>query len=280
MTSKCTPLLHEAFGAHILEGGLLSDNERNLGELGGKQQASRVAKGIEHGPDVNVGKKRESLDAAVLIHGIVGHLHVSLANGLALDATEMNGLGLRVFLDYINDGEAVDREKVLIGGVPNSTSGGRGVVELHAHTRLLRTLTSENVGCRGLSDLSSPLEDLFAALVDGLNLENERTLAHTNVLEFNSEFISWDHHTDKVNVVRRHTLGTTLGSHSLNIFASRSTRPHSVRDGSREASEVGEVGVNVDRVEVSGDLGIWLIGGWSGVGSRRRRGEAVATVLE
>jgi hypothetical protein len=280
VTSECAPLLHEALGAHILEGSLLSDNERNLGKLGGEEQASGVAKGIEHSPDVNIGKERESLNVAVLVHRVVGHLHVSLTNGLALDAAEMNGLGLRVVLDYIDYREAVDHEKVLICGVPNRTSGGRGVVEFHAHTRLLRTLAGENVGGRGLSNLSSPLEDLFAALINGLNLEDERTLAHTDVLEINGEFISWDHHTDEVNAVRRHTLGAALGSHSLDIFASRSTRPHSVRDGSREASEVGEVGVNMDRVEVAGDLGIWLIGRWSGIGRRRRRGEAVATVLE
>ena len=280
MTSECTLLLHEALGAHILKGGLLSDNERNLGELGGEQQASGVAKGIEHGPDINVGEKRESLDAAVLVHCVVGHLHISLANGLALDATEMNGLGLRVVLDYIDDGEAVDREKVLIGGVPNRTSSGRGVVKLHAHTRLLRTLAGENVGSCWLGNLSGPFQDLFAALVGGLNLEDERTFAHTDMLELNGELIPWEDHTNKVHIVRRHPLGTALGSHSLDIFASRSTRPHPVRDGSREASEVGEVGVNVNGVEVARDLGIRLICRWSDIGRGGRRDEAVATVLK
>jgi len=42
------------------------------------------------------------------VHGVVGHVHVSLADSLAFDTTEMDGLLLGVILDDLDDRKAVD----------------------------------------------------------------------------------------------------------------------------------------------------------------------------
>ena len=104
-----------------------------------------MAEGVLGGADVDVGEERESLDVAVLVGGVVGHVHVALADSLPLDATEVNGLLLRVVLDDLNDGESVDGGQVCVSAVPDSLGGRRVGVELHTHSWLLRTLTSEDI---------------------------------------------------------------------------------------------------------------------------------------
>jgi len=53
----------------------------------------------------DVTKKGKSFDIAVLVHGVVGHVHITLADGLAFDASEVNSLLYWIVLDDFDDGE-------------------------------------------------------------------------------------------------------------------------------------------------------------------------------
>jgi hypothetical protein len=77
---------------------------------------------------------------AVLVHGVVDHVHIPLADSLALDTTEMDGLLLRVVLDDFDDGKSVDGEQMGIDAFPNGTSSRRAVVQIHTHTFSPRVL--------------------------------------------------------------------------------------------------------------------------------------------
>ena len=66
--------------------------------------------------------KRGGFDVPILIRSIVRHLHVTLADGLPFDTTEMDSLVLRVVLDDLEDGESVYRAKMFVATVPDSTS--------------------------------------------------------------------------------------------------------------------------------------------------------------
>src|ERR1700690_2739945 len=99
MACKGAVSLNEPSCAHIFERGLLCDDQRGLGELRGKKETVGMAKGVLGGTDIYVSKKWEGLDVTILIHGIVRHVHVPLANGLAFDASEVDGLLLWILFD-------------------------------------------------------------------------------------------------------------------------------------------------------------------------------------
>jgi hypothetical protein len=65
-----------------------------LGELRGKQKTGWVTKRILRRPYIDIGKGRDSLDIAALVH----HIHVLLAYGLSFDASKVNHLGLGGYL--------------------------------------------------------------------------------------------------------------------------------------------------------------------------------------
>ena len=92
VTSTGTILLDEAFHVHILECYLLGDDKSDLSELGGKKEVIGMAESVFGGVNINVGEERESLDMAVLVHGVVHHAHIPLVDSLALDTTKMDGL--------------------------------------------------------------------------------------------------------------------------------------------------------------------------------------------
>ena len=69
-----------------------------------------------------------SFDVTILVHGIVGHVHVTLADYLTFDTTKVERLLFRVVLDNFDDREAVYHEKMGIRAFPNSTSGKSDVV--------------------------------------------------------------------------------------------------------------------------------------------------------
>ena len=50
------------------------NDQRDLGELSSKQQATGVAERVPLGMDVNVGDEGERLDTAILIKGIVSYV--------------------------------------------------------------------------------------------------------------------------------------------------------------------------------------------------------------
>jgi hypothetical protein len=160
VTSEGTILLDEALHAHILERRLLSDDKSNLSELGSEEKTVGVAESVLGSTNIDVGEERESLDMAVLVHSVVGHVHIPLADSLTLDTTEMDGFLLRVVLDDLDHRKSIDGKQMGIGTFPNSTGSRRTAVQIHTHTRLLRTLASEDIDGGGLRSFSRASENL------------------------------------------------------------------------------------------------------------------------
>lgn len=48
-------------------------------------------------------EERQRPDVAILVYGVVSHVHVSLADRLTLDTTEVDHLLLRVVLDDLDN---------------------------------------------------------------------------------------------------------------------------------------------------------------------------------
>jgi len=201
VTSEGTILLDEALHAHILERRLLSDDKSDPSELGSEKEAVGVTESVLGSMNINVGEKRESLDMAVLVHRIVGHVHIPLADSLTLDATEMDGFLLRVILDDFDDRKSVDRQQMGIGTFPNSAGSRRAVVQIHTHTRLLGTLASRDVDSGGSGNLGRASEDLLASAVGRLDANHNVAIAHANVTELNFEVVAWNDHTNEIYVI-------------------------------------------------------------------------------
>ena len=49
---------------------------------------------------------------AILVHCVIGHVHVSLSNGLTFDTAEVNHFFLRVVLDNLDDREPINTGEV------------------------------------------------------------------------------------------------------------------------------------------------------------------------
>ena len=120
--------------------------------------------------NVDIAEERERADNAILLHSIVRHFHVPCANCLDLDTTEVYCLLFQVVLDDFDDGGTVNSKKMDVSSIPNCTTNRRVVVGSHSHTRLPRTLASEDVDSRGLSDIGGTLENFYVALVVGSTL--------------------------------------------------------------------------------------------------------------
>jgi hypothetical protein len=201
VTSEGTISLNETFHAHILERCLLGDDESDLSELSGEKEAIGMAESIFGGANINVGEEREGLDMAILVRGVVGHVHIPLADSLALDTTEMDGLLLRVVLDDLDDRKSVDGEQMGVGTFPNGTGSRRAVVQIHTHTRLLRSLASEDIDSGGLGNLGRPSENLLASAVGCLDANYNIAVAHADVAELDFEVVAWNDHSNEVDVV-------------------------------------------------------------------------------
>jgi hypothetical protein len=200
VTSEGTILLDEALHAHILESRLLSDDKSNPSELGSGKEAVGVTESVLGSTNINVGEKRESLDMAVLVHLIVGHVHIPLANSLILDTAEMDGFLLRVILDDLDNRKSVDRQQMGIGTFPNDARSRRAVVQIHTHTRL-GTLASKDVDGGGLRNLGRASEDLLASAIGRLDANHNVVVAHANVTELNFEVVAWNDHTNEIYVI-------------------------------------------------------------------------------
>lgn len=73
-------------------------------------------------------------------------------------------------------------------------STGESVAQIRAHSRLLRALTSENVGGIGLSDLGGTYEDLATCAAGSLDVDGDVAIAHANMADLGAQFISRDDH--------------------------------------------------------------------------------------
>ena len=72
----------------------------------------------------------------------------------------------------------------------------------------------------------------------------------------------------------------SLSSDDFNVATSGSTRPHSMSDGTREGSEIGEVRVDVNGVEVTRSLAVWFVGEGSVEDGETGRGSHSVLVRE
>jgi len=115
---------------------------------------------------------------AVLVHLIVGHVHIPLANSLTLNTTEMDGFLLRVILDDLDDRKSVDREQMGVSTFPDGTGSRRAVVQIYTHTRFLETLASKDVDGGGLGNLGRASEDILASAVGGLDANHSVAVTH------------------------------------------------------------------------------------------------------
>ena len=113
----------------------------------------------------------------------------------------MDGLLLRVVLHNIDNRETVHSEQVFIRSIPNSASSSRRVVQVHTHTELLRSLTSEDVGGGRLSDFSGSVNYLLATPVSSLNLDDHISISHSGVRELDAQFVEGEDHIHKRDVV-------------------------------------------------------------------------------
>ena len=98
-----------------------------------------MAKRVPLGTRVDIGEEGGCLDIAVLIESIVHvrHVDIALMNSLALDATEMDGLLLRVVLQNTDNRETVHDEEVFIRSIPDGASSRGRVVQVHRALAIL-----------------------------------------------------------------------------------------------------------------------------------------------
>lgn len=82
--------------------------------------------------------------------------------------------------------------------------------------------------------------------------------------KLNLDLVTRQDHTDKADLVRNDSLGVVVGNNALEVLSGGSRRPHAVSDGTRQRGKIGEVGVDMDGVEVARDLGVRLVGGGGG----------------
>jgi hypothetical protein len=78
--------------------------------LGSEKKTFWTNEGVLKGADVYIIEQREALDVAILICRVIGHLHISLTDGLALDSTEVDGLRLRVLADDFHNRKSIGRD--------------------------------------------------------------------------------------------------------------------------------------------------------------------------
>jgi len=88
MAGESVPLLDKPLGTHVLESGLLGDDESDLSELSGKKKTGRMAKSVAGSVAgsavVHVSKERECLNITLLVRGVACHIHILLTDSLTL----------------------------------------------------------------------------------------------------------------------------------------------------------------------------------------------------
>ena len=84
MAGESVPLLDKPLGTHVLESGLLGDDESDLRELSGKKKTGRMVKSVAGSAVVHVSKERECLNIILLVRGVACHIHILLTDSLTL----------------------------------------------------------------------------------------------------------------------------------------------------------------------------------------------------
>jgi hypothetical protein len=105
---------------HVLKCSLLRHHERDLGKLSSEEQVRQMVRCTWHS-GIDIAEERLSFDIAALVHCLVRYVHVSLANGLTFDASEVDGLLFGMVLDDFDNGETVHDKKMGVCTAPHST---------------------------------------------------------------------------------------------------------------------------------------------------------------
>ena len=106
VTSEAAVALDNTLVTHVFERGLLHKCKGGLSELRGREKTGGRAVGVRAGVLVDLFEDLLGLDATIGGHGLEGHRHVVLTDGLATSATEVNRELVGVVLDNVGDGEA------------------------------------------------------------------------------------------------------------------------------------------------------------------------------
>jgi hypothetical protein len=120
---------------------------------------------------------------------------------LTLDTTKIYILFLRVVLDNFNDEKSIDGCQISISSISNGASCRRIIVEFHIHSRLLRTLASEDVDSHELSYFGSTLEHLLAPLVHLPYMDDNVAVVHANMLDDSLQLVARQNHPDESDIV-------------------------------------------------------------------------------
>ena len=81
----------------------LSDDKRDLSELGDKEKSVGMAERVLRSAGANVSEEWKCLEMPVLVSDVVYHVYVALADGLTFNSSEMDRFLLWVALDHLND---------------------------------------------------------------------------------------------------------------------------------------------------------------------------------
>jgi len=261
VTRKAAVALHKTLRAHVLETCLLHKGKGRLSELGCGEETGWRAVGVRGGIIADLLKDLLRFDAAISVDRLEGHRHIVLSDSLATRTTKVDGKLLGVVLDDLSNREAVVLHEMTIGTIPNFLGDGAAGIEFHTHTLFLRTLSSEDIGRDRLLNLSFTEEDLlFSLLVAGLELDDLATSNHTNVLKLDLNVIVGEDHTDEGGVEASNTTNIVLSRPCLHQASNSCTRVHSMGDCARETSIASKHTGDVDRIVVTRNTSISLVG--------------------
>lgn len=122
--------------------------------------------------------------------------------------------------------------EVLVGTIPHFLGDLAGVVQVHAHSLLLRTLASEDVGRHWLFDLSLCEQDLLLGLcLLCFDLDDLATRDHANVLQLDLNGIVRQDHADQRGVEATDAADVVFSCPCLHQTAHSCAGVHAVRDG-------------------------------------------------
>jgi len=111
--------------------------------------------------------------------------------------------------------------------LPLSAGSRQRIVKVHTHARFLRALNRENVDSSRLLDLSGASEKFVTMRVGGFDADNNVTIVHRNMPEFNDQLITRKDHSNAGYMISGNMVEMALSSDIPDITTNCSTGPHS-----------------------------------------------------
>ena len=81
----------------------LSDDKRDLSELGDKEKSVGMAERVLRSAGANISEEWKCLEMPILVSDIICHVYVALVDGLTFNSSKMDRLLLWVALDHLDD---------------------------------------------------------------------------------------------------------------------------------------------------------------------------------